>query len=1043
MHARESLFSCYTFKITIMRKIKFKTNIYPLLRIVFLFSATALWPAYAQQTVSGVVLGANDEPVIGANVVETGTTNGTISDVDGAFSLSVSNAEASLSVSYIGYQAVVFPLNGRTRVTVTLREDLLNLDEIVVVGYGTSRKRDLTGSVASVKSEKLQEAASFSTIQALQGQAAGISVMRTNATPGGTASIRIRGNRSLKATNDPLYVVDGIPIVVGLDELSSSDIESVDILKDASATAIYGSRGANGVILITTKKGKAGQTQIDYNGYYGLQQASRTVEMMNGAEWVELVREANRATTKTTPYPLIPALEWDRNIGYFTSDPNVIGKIEKAYDEQGVWHPERVDYTDWMSEALQTAPIQNHEVSIRGGTDKIKLSASATWFSQEGIVKGQSYDRYSARVNFDWELNRFVSVGAQTQFSHFDREAGSNLYNDSRGVYPLADIYDENGKYVTARPGNDPQLWNYFLNLDNRQRLQEKDRFFGSYYTEVKLPFDVRYRTNVGIDIGPYYDNEFYGALSSDRSGSPARAVNRKDNRRMYTWENLLMYNKTFLQHSLGLTFLQSVQEETQETAEMKVRDLPYESQLWHNAGSAETIESVASKYVRWRLASFMGRINYSFLDKYLLTLSARYDGSSRLADGHQWVMFPSAALAWRINEEAFLKDVDALSNLKLRVGFGVTGNTAIDPYKTQGSLAYGRYSYDAQGVLAFYQEEMPNPYLTWEKTSQWNAGLDFGFLNGRIGGVLDVYFHETNDLLMDRQLPVVSGFSGVTSNIGRIKNKGVELTVNTVNIERKNFRWTTDFLLSANKEEIDELYNGKVDDIGNAWFIGMPVKVFYNYKADGIWQLEDAEELARWGGVFKPGDVKVADRNGDYRITSEDRFVLGQVEPKLNLSLSNYFTFGNADLNFSLYGAFGQMRKFERNWSLNGRYNCAKVDYWRITGEDANGNPVSNGSNDAPRPNRDFENPNFIDALYYAAADFLRVQQLTLGYTLPPAAIRKSGISKLRVYATVQNAWVFTRFPGIDPELGNASDNLGFNEPVPRTFLLGLNLSF
>jgi TonB-linked SusC/RagA family outer membrane protein len=999
---------------------------------------------YAQQKVSGTVVDANNDPIMGANIVESGTSNGTISDLNGVFNLTVSSLDASLNVLFIGYQSVVFPLNGKKEVLIVLKEDLQRLDEVVVVGYGTVKKRDLTGSVASVKGEKLHETASFSTIQALQGQVAGISVMRTNATPGGSTSIRIRGNRSLKATNDPLYVVDGIPIVVGLDELSGSDIESIDILKDASATAIYGSRGANGVVLITTKKGKSGQTQVDYNGYYGLQQASRKVDVMNGGEWVELVREANRATTKTTPYPLVPTLEWDNKIGYFAADPSIIGKIKMGYDEQGLWHPERVPYTDWLAEALQIAPIQNHEINVRGGTDKIKLSASATYFSQDGIVKGQDYDRYSARVNFDWEVSNFVTIGAQTSFSHFNRNAGPNIYHDSRGVYPLADIYDENGKYVTSRPGNDPQLWNYFLDIDNRQRKQEKDRFFGSYYMEVKLPFDIRYRSNVGIDIGPYYDNEFYGALSADRSGSPARSINRKDNRRMYTWENLLMYNKTFNQiHTLGLTFLQSIQEETQETSSINVKDLPYESQLWHNVGSAETIESVASNYIRWRLASYMGRVNYSLMDKYLLTASVRYDGSSRLARDHKWVLFPSAALAWRIKEESFLQDVDVLSNLKLRLGYGMTGNTAIDPYKTQGSLSYGRYSYDTQGVLSFYQNEMPNPYLTWERTSQWNTGLDFGFLNGRIGGALELYYQETNDLLMDRQLPIVSGFSGVTSNIGKIKNKGIELTINTVNVEQRDFKWTTDIMLSTNKEEISELYNGKEDDEGNGWFIGKPVNVFYDYKANGIWQLEDTEELAKWNGVFKPGDIKVVDKNGDYKITSEDRFILGQVEPKLNINLSNYFNYKNLDLNFSLYGAFGQMRKFERNWSLNGRYNCAKVDFWRIVGEDANGNPISNHSNEAPRPNRDFENPNYIDAMYYANSSFLRIQQITLGYTLPLSLIKKAGISKLRIYGTVQNAYIFTSFPGVDPELGNKDDNKGFNEPVPRTFLLGLNLSF
>ncbi|MDR0537266.1 MAG: TonB-dependent receptor [Tannerellaceae bacterium] len=999
---------------------------------------------YAQHTVSGMVNDAAGIPIIGANVIEEGTNNGVITDMDGKFSLAVSNLNVTLTVTYVGYQSLIYPLKGKASAIIVLQEDLLNLDEVVVIGYGAVKKRDLTGSVSSVKGEKLQETASFSTHEALQGRAAGISVMRTNAVPGGSTSIRIRGNRSLKATNDPLYVVDGIPIVVGLNELSASDIESVEILKDASATAIYGSRGANGVIIISTKKGKAGRAQIDYNGYYGVQQAARTVDMMNGGEWVELVREANRATTKTTPYPLIPTLDWDKKIGYFTADKAVIDKISMGYDEQGIWHPERVPYNDWINEALREAPIQNHEISVRGGTDKIKMLASATYFDQMGIVKGQDYSRYSVRLNFDWNVTDRVTIGAQTQFSHFDQSAGTNIYHDSRGVYPLADIYDENGKMTTSRPGNDPVVWNYLLNIDNTKLIRRKDRFLGSYYVEIKLPLDINYRTNVGIDVGPYYNDNFYGALSSDRSGSLARAENKGDNRRMYTWENLLFYNKSFNnKHTIGLTFLQSIQQETYESFEIRVKDLPYENQLWYNVGSAQTIEGVSSNYSQWKLASFMGRANYTLMDKYLLTVSARYDGSSRLAPGHKWVLFPSAALAWRIKEENFLKDVSALSNLKLRIGYGITGNTAIDPYKTQGNLSYGRYIYGSQGVLSFYQNEMPNPYLTWEKTTQWNAGIDFGFLNGRIGGVIDFYLQKTEDMLMDRQLPIVSGFYGVTSNIGKINNKGIELTVNTQNITGKNFSWTTDLILAANKEEIDELYNGKLDDVGNSWFIGKPVRVFYDYKADGIWQLEDKAELEKWGGAFKPGDVKIVDTNGDYKITSEDRFVLGQVDPKFNLSLSNYLAFRNFDFNLFLTGSFGQMRKFDRNWSLNGRYNCARVNYWKIIGEDADGNPVSNKSNEAPRPNRDFENPNYIGALYYSDASFMRIGQATIGYNLNAAILNKLHISKLRIYASVQNAYVFTSFEGIDPELGNQSDNQGFNEPMPRTYLLGLNISF
>lgn len=1002
--------------------------------------------AFSQQNISGTVIDESGETIIGANVVETGSvSNGTITDIDGKFTLSVAGSDASLTVSYIGYQSVTYSLNGQTNVTITLKEDLQNLDEVVVVGYGVVRKRDLTGSVASVKGDKIQEVAAANPLDALQGRAAGISVMQTSATPGGETSIRIRGNRSLKADNSPLYVVDGIPIVGGLGEMNSSDIESMEILKDASATAIYGSRGANGVILITTKKGKAGKTEINYNGYFGLQEATRVVDVFDGAEWIEMVREANRATTKTTPYPLTPSLDWDRKIGYFTAAPDVWSKIENSYDADGNWHPEWVQDNDWMGHALQTAPMHNHEVSVRGGSEKLQVAASATYYSKDGIVKGQDYQRYSIRFNFDWQLNDRVKIGGNTQFSHSDRTPGNNLFQDTRLIYPLCDIFDENGNYTTSRPGNDPQLWNQFLNLEHKKREMKRDRFTGSYYLEAKLPLDIIYRTNVGIEISPYTNNEFFGMWGSDRAGaSQARAINRAENRRTYTWENMLMYNKQIHKdHSIGATLMQSIQQDTEEKNAIEVRDLPYENQLWYNVGTAQTIDKVSSEYIRWRLASFMGRVNYNFKDKYLLTISARYDGSSRLAKGHKWVLFPSAALAWRINEESFLKDVDVLSNLKLRVGYGITGNTAIDPYKTQGSLEYGRYTYGSNGVLSFYQKEMPNPYLTWEKTSQWNAGIDFGFFNGRIGGVIDVYQQDTKDLLMERQLPIVSGFSDVTSNIGKIRNRGVEITINTVNVDNKDFKWNTDLMFAVNKEEITELYNGKEDDPGNSWFIGKPVNVFYDYKSDGIWQLEDEEELAKWGGIFKPGDIKIVDKNGDYKITADDRFILGQVEPKLSVSMSNYFYYKNFDLNFFLNGAFGQMRKFNSGLRLSGRYNGAKVNYWRIIGEDENGNPISNGSNEAPRPNIDFENPSYIDALYYHKSSFVRLKSVTLGYNLPRNITHILGISKLRIYGSIDNVFVITGYDGIDPELGNKKDNHEFNEPMPRTYRVGVNLTF
>lgn len=979
-------------------------------------------------------------PLIGVNIVIKGTRYGTTTDQHGHFALNVSHANTILVVSYMGYKTREISISDQEYIDCILESEELGLEEIIVVGYGIIKKENITGAIASVKGEKLQETTSSNVIDALQGRAAGVTVLLESARPGEEANIRIRGNRSLNALNTPLYVIDGVPVSGGLSELSISDIESVEILKDASATAIYGSRGSNGVILISTRKGETGKTQVNFNAYFGMQKAMRTVPMMNGAEWVELVREANRATTKTTPYPLIPSLDWDRKIGYFTADPKVLQKITQGYGEAGEWYPERVPYTDWSQETLQASPIQNYQVSVNGGDEERQLLTSASYFNHQGIVKGQDFSRFSGRLNFDWQLTPRLLLGTRSLFSYSIRNNGNNLYSAVRNISPLADIYDEEGNYTTTRPGGDPQLWNQFLNLDYAKREQKKYRFLSSYYLDIKLPYNVSYRSNIGLDIATRHSPEFYGEFSSDRSGVPARAVNEQGNNRMFLWENLLFFNQRIKEdHSFDFTLLQSVQQETYELSGIEVKDLPYESQLWHNVGTAETIQSVSSDYSRWRLASFMGRINYSFRDKYLLTLSTRYDGSSRLAPGHKWVLFPSGALAWRISEEPFLQGKKGLSDLKFRFGYGVTGNTSIDPYKTQGRLEPARYSYDREGSLAFFQHEMPNSSLSWEKTAQWNLGIDFSFFDGRIGGVLDLYKQKTTDLLMERQLPIVSGFSSVMTNIGEITNQGVEVSIHTTNIDHRYFTWMTDVIFTTNRERIIRLYNGNESDEGNKWFIGRPVDVFYDYKADGIWQLEDKEELDKWNGQFKSGDVKVIDRNKDYKITSEDRFILGQMEPKFTLSMSHYLSYRNIDFNFFVYGAFGQMKNFDRNWSLNGRYNGAKVNYWRITGTDGHGNPVSNESNEAPRPNIDYENPNYISSLYYLNSSFLRIGQVTLGYSLPAAWTRKwVGIDRLRLYTSVQNLHVFTKYPGTDPETG-----ANFNEPRPRSLVFGVNISF
>lgn len=997
--------------------------------------------AEQQQTkvITGKVTDETMQAVPGASVIVKGTTIGIVTDMDGKFSLKVPESAKILIVSFVGMIPQELSIGDRANFNVTLVQETIGIDEVVAVGYGTVRKKDLTGSVSSVTSAKLAERSSFSAAQAIQGKAAGVVVQQTNAAPGADARVMIRGNRSLKATNDPLYVVDGIPLVVGLSEISQSDIETIDILKDASATAIYGSRGANGVVIITTKKGKAGKAVVDYNGYYGIQNQAKTLDLFNGPEWVEFLREAYRTTGK---YPVTnPTYAMDVVMLPVGQENDLTGigfKIQSAYDPDGSWHPERLQSTDWYGEVMRQGQVQNHEISIRGGTEKLKVLASATYYNEKGLLKTQDYSRYSARINFDWDISEHVTIGGQTQFSHFDRNNGPNVFGGVTSLSPLANIRNADG-VLFNRPGNDPQLWNPVLNITEATVLLRKDRFLGSYYVEAKLPFDIKFRSNFGLDFGPYLDQRFYGSRSSDRQGGLARAENGGDTRTMYTWENLLYWNKKINNHSFGATFLESIQQEKYESSRISVLNLPYESQMWYNVGSSPTISAVSSNYTKWQLASYMGRINYSYKDKYLLTASARYDGASRLAPGKKWVMFPSAALAWRINEEGFMKDNSIFSNLKLRAGYGITGNSAIDPYKTAGNLGYARYNFGSTNMMAFYQNEMPNPDLKWEKTKQYNAGLDFGILKGRVSGVIDVYLQNTSDLLMDRQLPQTSGFNSVVYNIGKTRNKGIEVTINSQNILKPNFTWSTDFIFARNKEEIVELYGGKNDDTGNGWFIGQPLQVYYDYKSLGIWQLGEEAEMAKYGNQFKPGMIKVADTVGDdFKITAADRQIIGSTRPKFTASMTNYITYKNFDLNFFLNASYGNMLQFDRGLSFNGRYNSLKVNYWRVTEYDASGTAIaSNKSNEAPRPNNGVENPAYRSAMNYFDASFLRLSNATLGYNLPKSILAKVKVTKFRLYTTVQNAFVITKFPGTDPESGQ-----DFNNPMPRTFMFGVNMS-
>ena len=558
-----------------------------------------------------------------------------------------------------------------------------------------------------------------------------------------------------------------------------------------------------------------------------------------------------------------------------------------------------------------------------------------------------------------------------------------------------------------------------------------------SYYIEVTFPVEgLKFKSNLGLDARTKQDYQFYSSNTSTRQLGTSYAYNGMSKYTMMTLENMLFYNRDFCNdHTVGVTLLQSIQEDKTESNNIGVQDITSDKLLYNDLASSSIIDNIGSNLTKWTMASFMGRLNYSYKERYLFTGSVRYDGSSRLAEGHKWVAFPSVALAWRVSEEAFMKRQNVMSNLKLRAGWGKTGNSAIDPYMTRGGLSLSKYVWDngASEVLGYAPSIMANSELTWETTKQWNVGIDFGFLNNRLSGTVDLYLQHTSDLLLERQIPVVSGFGSVLSNVGETKNKGIEISLSTLNVNTRAFQWTTDVMFYANKESIESLYNGKVDDVGNKWFIGHPINVHYDYEKIGIWQntSEDLAEMSEFnknGASFKPGDIKIWD-NGDKKITEADRKILGSTSPKFIASMVNNITYKGFDFSIFLYASAGAMLNNNIEY-LNkpGRANSIIIDYWT----------PDNPTNAYPRPIVDNASPAYVKSLQYEKADFLRVRNITLGYTLPEKLLKKVHARKIRVYLSANNPFIITGFSGIDPEGAR-----GYTAPSASTWMGGINLSF
>lgn len=998
-----------------------------LLSLLLLAMGTWAW-AQDRQVSGRIVSGADNTPLPGVNVVVKGTTRGATTNAEGRFTLSVPE-NATLTISSIGYVAQDIEVGSRSTIDVSLVSNASDLSEIVVVGYGTQKKSQLTGAISSVGAKEIQELPITNARQALQGRAAGVDVVQNGSRPGAGVTVRIRARRSINASNDPLFVVDGIPLAGSIDDINPNDIVGMEVLKDASATAIYGSRGANGVVIVTTKRGKPGKTVVSVDSYYGISEPQGLIDVMDGPQFAEYKRESRRA------------------IGtYRDANNQPVNTGTNEFADSKLFEPIELDgiknnrTTDYQSFLLRTGSIQSHQVGVSGGSEKTTFAISGNYFKDVGIIKNQDFTRYTFRVNLDHQITKNIKVGISS-LGVYSLQNGEvfNPYGGALQENPLGRPYDDNGNLIFL-PTSDGLRTNPIAEVIPGAQidLTKRIRLFNSIYGEWTILDGLRYRVNFGPDFSNRRIGRFTGSQTNARRGGDATAFTFNENQFNYTLENILTYDKTFREvHSLNLTALHSIQQDDLERGQMSVTGVPAETQQYFNLGQATLINGIGTSVERWTLNSYMARLNYAYNDKYLLTLTGRYDGSSRFGANTKYGFFPSLALGWNVSNEAFLKDVTWMDQLKLRFSYGSIGNTAIDPYQTQTLLARTIYAFGTTPAYGYRPGTIGNSDLKWETTTTGNIGLDFALFRGRVSGAIEVYRANTRDLLLRDQLPLTSGFGQVLRNVGKTRTDGIEISISTINVDAKSgFRWSTDIQWAKNREAIVELFNGKVDDVGNARFIGQPITAYFDYKKIGIWQSDEVDEATRY--QRKVGEIKVQDTNNDGRIDAADRVIIGSQVPEFTTGVTNRFSYKGFDFNFFVYARVGSTFRSGFHTAFNslaGRYNNLDIDYWT----------PNNPTNEFPRPNQNQEAPVFSSTLQYFSGTFVKVRNVNLGYTFPDALTSRLKLSGLRLYATAQNPFNFSeyrsKYKGIDNESFDVVDQN--QSPATRQFILGINAKF
>lgn len=1021
------------------------------LRSIGLVLCAFLMPvmAFAQNiNVRGSVVDTNNEPIPGAYVSVANTSDGTVTDLDGNFSISVAR-NAVLEVSFMGYVTESVPVDGRTAIAVVLREDSEALEATVVIGYGSARKSDVTGSISSLGGNELRALPANDLSHALQGRIAGVEMTQTNSKPGSSMQIRIRGSRSLSASNDPLIVLDGIPFMGNLSDISPNDIKSMDILKDAASTAIYGSRGSNGVILISTYKGVEGQDpKVSFNSYTSFKKPIK-YNMMPGPKYVQMRKAA----------------------GLF------LNSIDESDD---------VD-TDWQDLFYRNGITSNYDLNVAGGTKGGSYRFGTTYYKDQAVIPTQEYNRIALNGSVDQKIGKWVRVGFSTNTNYNTNDGNQVDMYTVLSKSPLVNPYREDGTLKTRieMPQDNAQ---YVFTREIIEDLTAKglyvseSRSLGTYntgYLQISFPWieGLSYKANLGLNYRKTSSGSFTGAginaATDDTPNSASRSFNETTS---WTVENLLNYDRSFGKHRINAVALYSAEQTTSAGQSISGKNIPNELFQYYNIGSAlaSDITVGGGSYSQYGLLSYMGRVMYSYNDKYMLSAAVRSDASSRLAKGHQWHTYPAVSVGWNIHKENFMQGTKGwLDELKLRVGYGETSNQAVGAYSTLGRLSTTVYNYgDEKYSTGYYVSTLPNTELGWEFSTTWNFGLDYRMLKGRLHGTVEYYAVSTHDILLNLRLPSTSGVGSTTANIGATQNRGIEFTINGTIIESSDLTWTAGLNIYANRSKLVALADGTLEDKGNCWFVGYPINCIYDYEYDGLWNEGDpymdilepsAVDASGYKGSL--GMVKVK-YHGDYnadgtptRAIGSDDMVPMSAEPIFQGGFNTNLNWKNFD--FSLIGGFQMggilLSSLQTSNSylnmITGRRGQIDVDFW--TPENTNARyprPGSTLSND---------NPKYASLLGQFDGTYFKVRTITLGYSFHKLnALRRAGIDNLRIYATAQNPFraisKFSKETGLDPEPNANSGStatgrpgpsrlsyIGYNTPNTRNLLFGVSLTF